>query len=193
MPHDIAATGVIDSAGNIFSIALKCRNNIQRGAICEVSSPDRATVDHDRRTIQAAHCDQAAGHIFVAAWNRHKAVVPLRVHDRFDRVSDQVSGWERVAHAIGAHRDAIADTDRIEPHPHHPCSHRTLTDFGCKLVEVHVAGVAVVPHACNSDLRLVEVGRLEASAQEHCLRGPLGSWLGDSGAVTVQNGHGFNS
>ena len=47
---------------------------------------------------------------------RDVGVVPLGAHHGLDRVGDQVARLQRVAHALGAHRDAVADADGVEPH-----------------------------------------------------------------------------
>ena len=45
---------------------------------------DRAAVDHDRGAVEAAHGDEAAGHVLVAAGEGDQRVVPLGLHDGFD-------------------------------------------------------------------------------------------------------------
>ena len=47
---------------------------------------------------------------------RDVGVVPLGAHHGFDRVGDQVARLQRIAHAVGAHRDAVADADGVEAH-----------------------------------------------------------------------------
>ena len=58
-------------------------------------------------------------------------------------------------------------------------------DFGGKVVEVHVAGVAFVPHAGDTYLSLVHVGFGHAGAVEHGLGSALRLRLGDAGTVFV--------
>ena len=190
LPHDVAAAGIVDAAGDILAVALECRHDVERGAVGQVAGADRATIDHQGGAVEPPHGDQAARHILVAAGNGHQAVIPLGLHDGLDRVGDDVARRQRKAHAIGAHRDAVADADGVEPHAHHPGRRHALTHSRRQFVEVHVAGIALVPHAGDADLWFLEVGRLEAGAQEHGLRGPLRTGLGDPGAVAIQNGGG---
>jgi hypothetical protein len=49
--------------------------------------------------------------------------------------------------------------------------------------QVHVAGVALVPHAGDADLGLVHILFGEPGAVEHRLRGALRSGLGDANPV----------
>ena len=180
LPHDVAAAGIVDAACDILAVALECRHDVERGAVGQVAGADRAAIDHQGGAVEPAHGDQAARHVLVAAGNGHQAVIPLGLHNGLDRVGDDVARRQREAHAIGAHRDAVADADGVEPHAHHPGRRHALTHSRRQFVEVHVAGIALVPHAGDADLWLLEVGRLEAGAQEHGLRGPLRPGLGDS-------------
>jgi hypothetical protein len=51
---------------------------------------------------------------------------------------------------------------------------------------VHVAGVALVPHAADADLCLLEVGVGQADAVEHRLRRTLAAGLSDARRIFVQ-------
>ena len=53
--------------------------------------------------------------------------------------------------------------------PTRPAFAHALLDFGGEVEQVHVAGVALVPHAGDADLRLVHVGFGEPGAVEHRL------------------------
>ena len=74
----------------------RCRASRRRR---QMARADRAAVDHQRRPIDPAHRDQAAGHVLVAAGKRDVGVVPLGLHHGFDRVGDQVARLQRIAHA----------------------------------------------------------------------------------------------
>ena len=106
------------------------------------------------------------------------------------RVGNQVARLQREAHAVGAHRDAIADADRIEPHANQPGGLHPFLDLGGQIQQVHVAGVSLVPHAGDADLGFVHVGFGHAGAVEHGLRSTLRFGLRDVLAVFVQGfGH----
>ncbi len=162
----------------------RCRRACETGA-------DRAAVDHDRRAVEPAHRHQAAGHVLVAAGERDERVVPLGAHDGFDRVGDQVARLERVAHALGAHRDAVADADGVEPHADQAGRLHAFLHLVGEVVQVHVAGVALVPDAGDADLGLVHVLFGQAGAVEHGLRGPLRLGLRDAGAEYLLSGPGI--
>ena len=57
--------------------------------------------------------------------------------------------------------------------PTRPGRLHALLDLVGEVVEVHVAGVALVPHAGDADLRLVHVLVGQAGAVEHRLRRAL--------------------
>ena len=107
-------------------------------------------------------------------------------HHGFDGIGDEVARLEREAHAVGAHRDAVADADRVEPHADQAGGGDALLDLLGQLEKVHVARVAFEPDAGDADLRLVHVFLAQAGGVEHRLRGALGFRLGDSGAELVQ-------
>ena len=78
------------------------------------TGPDRAAIDEHRRPIEPRERDQAAGHVLVAAADRHDAIEALRARDGLDRVRNHFARHERVAHAGRAVRDAVRDRDRAE-------------------------------------------------------------------------------
>ena len=178
-----------DLSGNVLAITLKSRNNVKFWMQGDATGLDGSAVDHECRTIQSSHRHDAAGHVFIAAGDGNIGIVPLCGHDGFDAVRDDVARLQRVRHAVGPHGDPVADPDRIEPHPPEACGIDPLFDFFSKLVEVHIARVAVVPDAGNPDLCLIHVFTGHAGGVEHGLRGPLRTGLSDSGAVFVELRH----
>ena len=178
-----------DPAGEEFAVTLKCADDIAFLVVAAKvgeAGLDRAAVDHDAGAIQPTHGHDAAGHVLVAAGQGDAGVVPLGTHHRFDRVGDQVARLQRIAHAGGAHRDAVGDADGVEPHADQPGRLDPFLHLGSQVAEVHVAGVALVPHAGDADLRLVHVVVGHAGAVEHGLRGTLRFGLGDVAAVFVE-------
>ena len=75
---------------------------------------DRAAVDEHRRPVEARQGHHAAGHVLVAAADRHDRVKALGAGDRLDRIGDDFARNHRVAHARRAHADAVGDGDRAE-------------------------------------------------------------------------------
>ena len=70
--------------------------------------------------------------------------------------------------------------------PTRPAALHAFLHLVGQLVEVHVAGVALVPDAGDADLRLLHVGFGQARGVEHGLRGALRFGLRDPRAVFVQ-------
>ena len=157
--HDLLALLFVDRAGKEFAVALKRRNHVELLVVRAMPGANRAAVHHQRRPVQAAHGDEATRHVLVAAGDRHVRVVPLRRHDRLDRVRDEIARLQREAHAVRAHRDAVAHADRVEPHPDQAGVGDAFLDLLGQRQQVHVAGVAFEPDAGDADLRLVHIAR----------------------------------
>ena len=79
----------------------------------------------------------------------------------------------------------------VEPHADQAGRGDALLHLVGEVVEVHVAGVALVPDAGDADLGLVHVLGRQAGAIEHGLAGALALGLRDAAAVFVElAGHG---
>src|SRR5581483_1054866 len=111
---DFGAFLVADFSGDEFAVGLKGGDDVELGMAGRAAGANGAAIDHDGRPVEAAHGYQAAGHVFVATGKGDQAVVPLGTHDGFDRIGDKVAGLERIAHALGAHADAVGDADGVE-------------------------------------------------------------------------------
>ena len=177
--HDRLPLLVLHAASDVFAIRLERADDVEL-LVLIATRLDRAAVNHQRRSVESSHRHDAAGHVLVAAGDRDVRVVPLAAHDSLDAVGDQIARLQRVAHPFGSHRDAVAHADRIEPHPDHPRRLHSLFHFQRQIVEVHVAGVALVPHAGDADLRLVHILFGHAGPVEHGLRRPLRAGLSDA-------------
>ena len=118
VPDDGLALLLADRMGDELPITLEGRNDVQFLAVL-MTGADRPPIDHQAGPVQSAHGDEAAGHVLIAARNGDIGVIPLRVHHRLDGVGNQVARLQRIAHAIGAHRDAIAHPDGVEAQANH--------------------------------------------------------------------------
>ncbi len=185
MAHNLFAFFVRDFFGQVLSIALKSGDDIQRMPI-PFTGPDGPTINHDRRSIQAAHGHDTARHVLVAARNRDQGVVPLRPHNGLHRIGDEITRLKGVAHTLGPHRDTIRDADRVEPHADHAGLLDPLLDGVSQSIEVHIAGIALVPDTANADLGLVHIVRRKPRGVEHGLRGALALGLRDAATVFVE-------
>ena len=189
---DFLAFGIAERVCEKFAVALKGRDDIEfafftlnggaTGLYC-------AAVDHQGRAIEAAHCHDHAGHVFVAAGQCDQSIVPLRAHEGFDGVGDEVAGLQGEGHAVCAHGYAVGYADGVEAHANAPGFGDAFFGFGGEVVEVHVARVAFVPDRGNADLCFVHVGACQSRGIEHGLGSALGFFLGDLRAVLVQFCH----
>jgi hypothetical protein len=87
---DLDTLLVGDHASEVFAVGLERRDDVARLAEC-VPRTDGAAVDHQRRPVEARHRDDAARHVLVASRDGNQRVVPLRAHDGFNRVGDQIA------------------------------------------------------------------------------------------------------
>ena len=106
-----------DAARQQLAITLEGRDDVETASL-PLSGPNRAAIDHQRRSVETTHSHDAAGHVLVASRQRDIGVVPLRLHHRLDRIGDQITRLQGKAHPRGPHRQAIAHPDGVEPQPH---------------------------------------------------------------------------
>src|SRR5690606_26243879 len=177
-------------AGEVFTVGLEGRHDVQHPFLIpserHAAGADGAAVDHQRGAVQPAHGDHTSRHVFVAAGDGDQAVVPLGGDHCFDRVCDEVAGLQRIAHALGAHRNTIRYTDRVEPQPDESRGFDTLFYLFGEVIEVHVTRIAFPPVCRNADLGLVQVFGRESRTVQHGLGGSLASGLRDPAAIFIQ-------
>src|SRR5688572_9425542 len=89
--------------------------------------------------------------------------------DGLNRISDDFTANERVTHTFSTIGNAVAYADCVEDEPDKFLVPDTLFDFRRKPVEVHVAGVAVVPGADDTNLGFCQVVIGQAGAIQHRL------------------------
>ena len=127
MPDDLAALGVGHLAGQLRAVARERGDDVDRLAGRRVAGADRAAVDHEAGAIEPAQRHERSR---ACSCRSREATMQASyhwaLHDGFDRVGDEVARLERVAHAVGAHRDAVGDADRVEPHADEPGRHDAL-------------------------------------------------------------------
>jgi len=127
-------------------------------------------------------------YIFVTAGNGNVSVVPLRSHNGFDAIGNEVPGLQAVAHTSGAHGYGVADADGVETEGNHAGGGHTFADSFGEAEEMHVACVSLIPDRGDADLRFRHVLLGESYAVENRLRRALRLRLRDSGTVLVQLG-----
>ncbi len=184
MADDVEPLLVGNDAGEELAVRLEGRDDVARLAE-RLAGANRPAVHHQRRAIQPRHRDDRPGHVLVAAGHRDERVVPLRAHDGLDRVGNQVARGQRVAHPLGSHRDTVADADGVEAEADQARRLHAFLDVRGEAVEMHVAGVAFVPHAADAHLRLLQVRIRQADAVQHGLRRALAAGLRHAGGILV--------
>mmetsp|Transcript_35695 Transcript_35695/g.84727 ORF Transcript_35695/g.84727 Transcript_35695/m.84727 type:complete len:349 (-) Transcript_35695:48-1094(-) len=176
-----------DLAVLVLAVGLERRDNVEDGAVNLRRRPrtDRTAVHHDGGAVEAGHGHHSAWHVLVAAGERDVAIIPLSAHDGLDGVGDDVTRLKRVGHAVCAHGDAVGHSDGVEAVPDHARFRDALLHLASEVKQMHVARVALIPHARNTDLRLVEILGLEAGSVEHRLGRALALVLRELLAVLV--------
>jgi hypothetical protein len=178
---DVEALVLCDLAGDELAVRLEGGDDVDLLVLERLGAAglDGAAVDHQGRAVDAAHGHDDAGHVLVAAGDGDVGVVPLAAHDRLDRVGDDLARLQRVAHALGAHGDAVADADGVELHAQQARALHALLDLVVEVHQVHVARVARVPYGADAHLRLVHVRLAHPRRVQHGLRRALRLGLRD--------------
>ncbi|WVY93046.1 hypothetical protein V8G54_032134 [Vigna mungo] len=143
-------------------------------------------INHDTRSVEPAHGNDSTWHIFVTAGDGNVSVVPLRSHNGFNAIGNEVSGLQAVAHTSGAHGYCVADADGVEAEGNHASGGHAFADGFGEKEEMHITSVSLVPDRGDSHLGLRHVLLGESYAVEHGLRRSLRLRLRDSGTVLVQ-------
>jgi hypothetical protein len=188
VPDDVEALLLVNLARNELTIGLERRDNIQLRVtgLGSATSSNSATVDHQTRPVHTAHGHDDTGHVLVASGNADVGIVPLSTHDSLDRVGDKITTLQRVTHALGAHADAVTDTNGVELHAVETGTLHTLLHLVVQAHQVHVARVSRVPDTADTHLGLVQVAVLHASRVQHGLRRALGLGLCDVAGDLVE-------
>ena len=136
----------------------------------EVARRDRAAVEHEARDVEARERHHAAGNRLVAADEDDEAVEAVAARDQLDRVGDHLAADERRAHALGAHRDAVGDRDRVELHRRAAGGADAGLHVLGEVAQVVVARADLDPRVGDADERLLQIGVGEADGLQHRAR-----------------------
>ncbi len=184
---DLFELGVINLAGGSLPNGFKNRHDVGVFARNRARH-DGSAIDKHRWAVQPREADHAARHVFIAATNRHDAVVRLTPHDRLNRVGDHFPGDQRILHAFGAHGDAVGDRDCVELHRLSASALHSPRRVIRELVDVHVARRNHSPCGSDANLGLLEVGFLKAHAVEHTSAGSAFDAFGDLRGIFAVSG-----
>ena len=174
-----------DLAGDVLAVALKRTDDVQL-LVSIGTGLDCAPIDHDRGRFRRPIAIRQPG-MFLS---QPGSVINASYHCAPMIVSIESAIRSRLckaeAHSIGAHRDAVADSDGVESHANQSGIGNTFLDLAGQIQQMHVAAIALVPDASDSDLCLVHVLGSHAGGVEHRLRSTLALGLGDFAAVLVE-------
>ena len=161
---------------------------------------DRPAVEDDAGDVEPAERHRRRRDGLVAGDEGHEPIEHLAEGHELHRVGDDLAADERGLHALGAHRHAVADGDRVELHRGAAGGPDAGLDVLRQPALVEVARHRLDPGRADPDDGLGEVLVGEADGLEHRPRaGPVGS-VGDGrgvalggvgGAVGVRHGVGL--
>lgn len=175
-----------DLAGDVLTVGLESRDDIDRLALLGATGLNGTTVNHDAGTVDTTHGNGNTGHVLVATGQADVGVIPLTVHDSLNTIGNNLSALEGVSHTSGTHGDTIRDTDGVESVGNKTGLGDRLLDVGREVHKVHVARVSLVPDGRDANLSLVHVSFREAGGVEHSLGSTLGLGLSDVGGDLVE-------
>src|SRR5262249_4081436 len=100
-------------------------------------------------------------------------------HDGLNGVRNQITRLEGKTHPVRSHGNAVAYTYRVESETNQTGGANAFPHFFGESKQMHVAGIAFIPNAGNSDLRLIQILVREARRIKHRLRSALRFRSGD--------------
>ena len=120
----------------------------------ETPGRDRAAVEHHGGHVEARERHDGAGDRLVAAREGDDGVEEVAATDELDRVGDHLAADERGLHPARAHRDAVADRDRVQLHRRAAGGADALLDLRGERAQMEVAGHRLDPRRGDADDRL---------------------------------------
>ena len=146
---------------------------------------DRAVVKGETGQVEPGEGHHGGRDRLVAADEADEAVEQVASHDELDRVGDHLARDERRAHALGSHRDAVGDGDRVELHRRPAGVADAPLDVLGERALVQVARHRLDPARRDADERPREVLVGEAGALQHRARAGAVGAVGERSAVAL--------
>ena len=144
----------------------------------EVAAKHRAAGNDNRRNIDAGCCHHEARNILIAGRHHHETVKRMGNGHGFRRVRNQLTGNERVLHALVPHREAVAHRDGREDERHTAGKGNPLLHGIHNLIQVHVPRDDVVLRADDADQRTIDFFISQAEGLHECKPRSGGGALG---------------
>mmetsp|Transcript_124579 Transcript_124579/g.360280 ORF Transcript_124579/g.360280 Transcript_124579/m.360280 type:complete len:252 (-) Transcript_124579:244-999(-) len=158
MLNDLLSLLLRNFVVDVLAVGLESTNNIQGSTRRRLfSSSNSTSIHHDTGSVQTSHSHDTPRHVLVTSRQSNQTIVPLCAHCSLNRVGNQITALQRVSHSRGSHRNTVRHTNGIESVSNTIYFLNTRFHILRKFKQMHVTGVAFVPDATNSDLRLVHV------------------------------------
>jgi hypothetical protein len=78
----------------VATVGLESRDNVQDLTTTALTGTDRATVNHQSRTVETTESHEGTGHVLVTTGNNDHAVEPVAAGGSLDLVGDKVTRLE---------------------------------------------------------------------------------------------------
>ena len=146
---------------------------------------DRAVVERQTGQVEPGERHHGGRDRLVAADEADEAVEQVPSRHELDRVGDHLARDERRAHALGPHRDAVGDGDRVELHRRPARLADAALDVLGERTLVQVARHRLDPARRDADDRTRQVLVGEAGALQHRARRRAVGAVGEGRAVAL--------
>ena len=156
-----------------------------------VSGHDGAAIDENGGNVEPSDSHHRAGHVFVACRHDDQTVHALAEGHGFDGICDDLAADQRRFHALGAHRDAVANRDSAKEEGNAVGGSQAFLHFARLPVQMDVAGRDVRCQIRHGHKRLVHVIVIESGGPKHGPRGGSVWAVCDDAALLLQVQLGF--
>ena len=103
------------------------------------------------RNIDPGSSHQKSRYILITVWHHNKGIKLMCKCHTLCRISDQVSGYQRVLHTYMSHGDSITDSNRRKYNRYTTCFCHAKLDSIYDLVKVHMSRNDLIVGAYNTD------------------------------------------
>src|SRR5919199_1526983 len=122
--------------------------------VLESTRGDGSSVDHEAGDAQTDESHRRPRHGLVASYEGDDGVEHVTAAHELYRVRYHLAAYQRGLHPLGAHSNAVGDSDGVELHRRTPCGPDALLDPFGKPALVKVAGHGFDPGVRHPDYRL---------------------------------------
>src|SRR5919202_819447 len=161
--------------------------------VLESTRGDGSSVDHEAGDAQTDESHRRPRHGLVASYEGDDGVEHMTAAHELYRVRYHLAAYQRCLHPLGAHSNAVGDSNGVELHRRTPGSPDALLDPFGKPTLAEVAGHGFDPGVRHPDYRLAQILVVEAYCFEHrACRGSVAAFEDGAALVTDVGGlHGL--